>query len=311
MKKLVTHNGGFHADDVMAYAILKEALARRGESWTLERTRDPEIIQQADIAFDIGFEYDPLKNRYDHHQKGRAGARENGILYASAGLVWKHFGRELCSYETVWSNIDRSLISGIDAQDNGQDVIKETYFDDIIFTQLGMYFYHFEPGPFEDSSPEVLLEKFEEASEFARGILVRVLHNFNEYEKAFQEARQVYDSASDKTVLVFPKNYQRPTWKRLSVFSEPIFVIYYTDKNNQWKVEAIPKRPESQESRKLAPEAWWGSGPRQMVEVTGVTDATFCHPSGFLFGAESLESAQRLANMALKGIEHVNRHETL
>lgn len=305
MKKLVTHNAGFHADDVTAYAILKEVLSRRGESWTLERTRDPEIINQADIAFDIGFEYDASKNRYDHHQKGRAGARENGILYAAAGLVWKHFGMELCESEEVWSQIDRSLISAIDAQDNGQDIIKETYFTDIIFTQLGMYFYHFEPGPFEDSSPEILLEKFEEASEFARGILVRALHNFNEYEKAFQEAKKVYETAPDKTILVFPKNYQRPTWKRMSAFPEPVFVIYYTDKNNQWKVEAIPERPESQQSRKLAPESWRGSGPEQMVAATGVVDASFCHPSGFLFGAQSFESAQQLAKMAIEGIEHI------
>lgn len=305
MKKLVTHNGGFHADDVMAYAILKEVLTKRGETWTIERTRDPEIIQEADIAFDIGFEYDITKNRYDHHQRGRAGERENGILYASAGLVWKHFGMELCESEAVWSQIDRSIISAIDAQDNGQDIIKETYFKDIIFTQLGMYFYHFEPGPFESSTPEILLEKFEEASEFARGILVRALHNFNEYEKAFQEAREVYEAASDKTVLVFQKNYQRPTWKRMSEFPEPIFVIYYTDKNNQWKIEAIPERPESQQSRKLAPESWRGSGPEQMVAATGIPDATFCHPSGFLFGALSLESAQQLAQMAITASENI------
>lgn len=299
MKKLVTHNGGFHADDVMAYAILKEVLTRRGESWTIERTRDPEVISRADIAFDIGFEYDATKNRYDHHQRGRAGARENGILYAAAGLTWKHFGHELCENEAVWSQVDRSLISAIDAQDNGQDVIKETYFKDVIFTQLGMYFYHFEPGPFEASTPEILLEKFEQASDFARGILVRALHNFNEYEKAFQEAKKVYEDAVDKTILIFKKNYERPTWKRMSEFPEPVFVIYYTEKNDQWKVEAVPERPESQTSRKLAPDSWRGSGPEQMVAATGVADAMFCHPSGFLFGAKSFESALELAKKAL------------
>lgn len=299
MKKLVTHNGGFHADDVMAYAILKEVLIKRGESWTIERSRDPEIIASADIAFDIGFEYDAIKNRYDHHQRGRAGARENGILYAAAGLTWKHFGHELCENETAWSQIDKSLISAIDAQDNGQDVIKETYFKDIIFTQLGMYFYHFQPTPFEESTPQILLEKFEQASEFAREILVRALHNFNEYEKAFQEAKKVYENSVDKTILIFEKNYERPTWKRMSEFPEPVFVIYYTEKNDQWKVEAVPERPESQTSRKLAPDSWRGSGPEQMVDATGVLDAMFCHPSGFLFGAKSFEGALELAKKAL------------
>ncbi len=299
MKKLVTHNGGFHADDVTAYAILKEVLTKRGETWILERTRDAEVIKNADIAFDIGFEYDTSRNRYDHHQRERAGSRENGILYAAAGLVWKHFGHDLCENDAVWSQIDRSLISAIDAQDNGQDVIKETYFKDIIFTQLGQYFYHFEPGPFEETSPEILVSKFEEASEFARGIIVRALHNFNEYEKAFLEAKKVYEEAPDKTILVFDKNYERPTWKRMSEFPEPIFVMYYTTKNDQWKVEAVPEHPESQKSRKLAPESWRGSGPEDMIAATGVVDATFCHPSGFLFGAKSFEGAMELAKKAL------------
>ncbi len=299
MKKLVTHNGGFHADDVMAYAILKEVLSKRGETWTIERSRDQAVIDQADIAFDIGLEYNEAKNRYDHHQRGRAGARENGILYAACGLVWKHFGHELCENGAVWSQIDRSLISGIDAQDNGQDVIKETYFKDIIFTQLGMYFYHFEPGPFEETSPEILLEKFEEASEFARGILVRALHNFNEYEKAFQEAKKVYEEATDKEVLAFEKNYERPTWKRMSEFPEPLFVVYYTAKNDQWKVEAVPVRPESQESRRLAPDAWRGMRDEELQKETGVDSALFCHPSGFLFGAKTKKGALELAKKAL------------
>jgi uncharacterized UPF0160 family protein len=36
-----------------------------------------------------------------------------------------------------------------------------------------------------------------------------------------------------------------------------------------------------------------------MVAATGVADATFCHPSGFLFGAKSFESALELAKKAL------------
>jgi uncharacterized UPF0160 family protein len=76
MKKLITHGNGFHADDVTAYAILKEVLTKQGETWSLQRSRDPEIIATGDIVFDIGDIYDPATNRYDHHQRGKAGARE-------------------------------------------------------------------------------------------------------------------------------------------------------------------------------------------------------------------------------------------
>lgn len=127
MKKLVTHSQGFHADDVTAYAILKEVLTKRGETWEIIRSREPEIIETGDIVFDIGNSYDPELNRFDHHQKGKAGARDNGIYYASAGLIWKHFGKELCSNEVVWKMVDRDLISEIDAVDNGQTYMGKSF----------------------------------------------------------------------------------------------------------------------------------------------------------------------------------------
>jgi uncharacterized UPF0160 family protein len=82
-KTIVTHNGNFHADDVFSVAALKSIFS----SFTLIRTRDLEIISTADIVIDVGGEYDPEKGRFDHHQRGNAGERENGIPYSSFGLM--------------------------------------------------------------------------------------------------------------------------------------------------------------------------------------------------------------------------------
>ena len=86
-KTIVTHSGRFHADDLFATAIMLEYLDGEAE---VIRSVDPKVIEKADYVLDIGRVYDPSKNRFDHHQ-GTAGARSNGISYASAGLVWKHF----------------------------------------------------------------------------------------------------------------------------------------------------------------------------------------------------------------------------
>ena len=82
---VVTHNGNFHADDVFSIAVLKHVLP----TFKLVRTRDKALIESADYVIDVGGEYDPETNRFDHHQRGGAGERENGIPFSSFGLVWK------------------------------------------------------------------------------------------------------------------------------------------------------------------------------------------------------------------------------
>lgn len=293
---LVTHDQGFHADDVMAYAILQEVLTKKNQSWKLLRTRDEEIQKQADIMFDTGNVYDPEKNVYDHHQVGRAGARENGVLYASAGLIWKHFGRELCVSDEMWQSIDRCLIQELDAIDNGQNYIGTMLFPDTGYTSLAIHISNFES---KDKTPRPLLRSFKNAAAFARGILHRMIESKIVLENSFKEASKVYELSKDKQILIFEKNYERPTWKRLAEFSEPFFVVYYNEKSDSWKVEAIPITPITMDSRKLFPESWRGLRDSQLVEVTGVPDAQFCHPSGFLLGTKTKESALKLAQKAL------------
>ena len=74
-KTIVTHNGNFHADDVFSIAAFKSIFP----SFKLIRTRDAELIAKADIVIDVGGEYDPDTDRFDHHQRGGAGERENGF----------------------------------------------------------------------------------------------------------------------------------------------------------------------------------------------------------------------------------------
>lgn len=71
-KKIVTHNGNFHADDVFSIAALKSIFT----SIKLIRTRDVELIAKADIVVDVGGEHDAETDRFDHHQRGGAGERE-------------------------------------------------------------------------------------------------------------------------------------------------------------------------------------------------------------------------------------------
>ena len=115
-KTIVTHNGNFHADDVFSIAALKNIFP----SSKLIRTRDVELIAKADIVVDVGGEYDADTDRFDHHQRGGAGERENGIPYSSFGLIWQKYGLEICQgNQDVANAVDSGLVSTIDAIDCG------------------------------------------------------------------------------------------------------------------------------------------------------------------------------------------------
>src|SRR5690606_7569866 len=96
-KTIVTHNGSFHADDIFACATLTLHLEQQGKGYKIIRTRDESRIDSADFVVDVGGIYDEKTNRFDHHQPGGAGSRDNGVPYAAFGLVWKHYGHLVCS----------------------------------------------------------------------------------------------------------------------------------------------------------------------------------------------------------------------
>jgi uncharacterized UPF0160 family protein len=50
--RALTHSGYFHSDEVTAYAILRQVDAQAGSSFV--RSRDPALIAQAAIVFDVG-----------------------------------------------------------------------------------------------------------------------------------------------------------------------------------------------------------------------------------------------------------------
>ena len=113
---IATHDGMFHADEVFAVAAILCFLDTAPVLATVVRTRDEDTIRKADFAVDVGSVYDTEKNRFDHHQEGGAGKRENGILdipYASFGLVWRKFGYNIAGSPAVAELVDKNLVASI------------------------------------------------------------------------------------------------------------------------------------------------------------------------------------------------------
>lgn len=59
------------------------------------------MLEGLDAVLDVGGVYDPSRDRYDHHQKGFEEVFGHGFStkLSSAGLVYKHFGKEIIAKE--------------------------------------------------------------------------------------------------------------------------------------------------------------------------------------------------------------------
>jgi len=121
--KYNTHAGFFHCDEIAGFAICRLAKV----ATELERLTDMSNLPIGEIVADIGRIDDPSQLRFDHHQEFIL--REDGFPYASAGLLWKEYGRKAItecigdhkSLDDIWKRVDEKLIKGIDAFDSDSD----------------------------------------------------------------------------------------------------------------------------------------------------------------------------------------------
>lgn len=295
-KILVTHPGGFHADDLFAAATLSIVLDGRVK---IIRTNDPEIIAKGDAVFDIGLISSPEIDRFDHHQKGGAGERENGLPYASFGLVWKKYGEQICGSKKVADRIDRKIVQPIDASDNGVDISKPL-FDGIVRRGVEKVFMDKIPTWKEKglNIDKIFTEQVKEVKKF----ILREVKISKDEEEGNQIIIDSYNKSQDKRIVVLDISLPRNLYQdSLASFPEPIYVIMPTGDGNSWKVEAVIKNIGTKESRKPFPENWRGLRNKDdsLKEVTGISDVIFCHKSGFTMQAVSKESALALAEKAL------------
>jgi len=287
---IATHNGNFHADDVFSIAALKNIYP----SIKLIRTRNLELIAKAHIVIDVGGEYDPDAGRFDHHQRGGAGERENGIPYSSFGLIWQKYGVKICQgNQEVANSVDAGLVSTIDAIDCGyaEGVTKGITQGISLSQTISM----FNPTWQEESHFDTC---FDEAVEFASRVLTRFIASANGGISAKDIVAKAIENAKDPRVIVLE---QYTPWKRtVHALSEVALYMVYPSNSGQWRIQTVPVEPGSFEDRKPLPNAWAGLSDQALKDATGIDDAMFCHNGLFIAGAESFESTMKMASMALE-----------
>lgn len=313
MMVIVTHSGKFHADDAWAVAALKILFPDA----QVVRTRDPARVEAADFAVDVGGIWDPASGRFDHHQKGFAGARQSGVPYASAGLVWKEYGAR-CVMALAEQHTGHRL-SGEKAAEMAYaidaDVVQYLDLSDVGAAKnapggygLSAVVSGFNPNWLDEQRLGYgQAEEAHRLSQFTRAmeLLTDIMANAVKYRVgALLAVEQVRagELLEDGRVL-FLKNGAVP-WTQVVRKEMPrvMFVISYSIAEQRHMIHTIPVSPDSFAARADLPEAWAGLRDEQLAAVTGVADAGFCHNGRFIASAKSYEGIRSMARLALQAL---------
>ena len=319
--KIGTHDGSFHCDEALGCHLLR--LTKAYADATIVRTRDQDLLSECDIVIDVGATYEPEKFRFDHHQKGFEEVFGHGhtTKLSSAGLVYKHFGREIVAnvlkkdaadpiVEKIYLKVYKSFVECVDGVDNGVQIFESDkpalYVDN---TGLSARVGKFNANWNEPFTDETQMAGFEKAMALAGGEFEDAVRYYGEvWHPARAHVIDALDAASAthasgeilKLETFCPwKEHLFELEEERGMTTLPKYVLY-DDGKGSWRVQAIPETPSSFNSRRGLPKAWRGVRDDALSELSGIDGCIFVHAAGFIGGNKTYDGALAMASKALE-----------
>ena len=300
-----THNGIFHCDEVVACAILC-LLYGDYKSIQILRTRDKKLLSQCDICVDIG------GGKFDHHQKGFNLSRENGILYASAGLVWKEFGKKLIekyigSYDidVFFNTIDELVIIPVDQEDNCKQEQQHRFTFVSAFLPL---FFNNRPIDFNNNFYKVLIATIKKLEKIITNNIDTSKYSYNIF---FQNLKSRFGKVLGK-LLVLKRSLgykyfrngileipsQTLDWKDISIKIGTINFVIFPYPDGGWAAQCVPPSLENKFSQRIPFPIEWAGKTDELPKISGISTATFCHNFRFFARADNKEDIIKMCKIA-------------
>lgn len=273
---VATHSGPFHADDVLAVALIR---AFHDPEARLVRTRDAERIAEADVVVDVGAVYDPASGRFDHHQ-----ATYTGPL-SSAGMVLQWLAQTGAIAPGLEQKLRKGVVEYIDDVDNGRVA----------------------PKPHVPCFPRIVASlnnaaddhaSFDRAFEQASGFAILWLEGIAAEHAKVEEARRVVGAAMAEAVARGSKVIELEAylpWK--GVYFEqggvdhPTHYVLHPGTDGSWRIVAIPPKMGDFGQKRPLPEDWAGLTDEALEAVTGIPGSVFCHKNRFIAVFRTREGA--------------------
>ncbi len=322
-----THNFTFHVDDVLACAIL--CLYFSCEPTYILRTRDDDLLEKCDICVDIG------GGKYDHHQLGFSKTRPDGTKYASAGLVWKDYGKNViklvlekhlpdfkCDIDYVFKAFDENFIIPVDLEDNGQQ--KEEHCFSYITSFLPLWF---------NNNSKSFDKQFKKVLKLTINVLeMKLIETINgnisgeiysNSKVKLQSLKAKIGKKIGRKVLIhrYHNRYfhdgvleipsQTIDWKEAvfeinSTADEKINFVIFPYPDGGWASQCVPPSIEEELSQRIPFPAEWAGQTDNLPAISGVPGATRCHNGRFFIRAKDKESIILMCYIATHSVNNPN-----
>lgn len=285
-----THDGSFHADEVTACALL--LVFGLIDKDKIVRSREMSMLATCEYVCDVGGSYNPQEKRFDHHQSEYTGD------LSSAGMILLYLKEEKIINQTIYDFLNRSLILGVDAHDNGRATLEVGV---CTFSQVVTNFV----PPHYDAPAEEQTRAFFAALNFVEGHLQRLLDRFT-YVISCKE--KVAESMKKMEKYLFFE--EAMPW--IECFFDmggethpALFVVMPS--GGHWKLRGIPPTLEERMKVRIPlPQEWAGLLGEDLKRVSGINGAVFCHKGRFISVWETKEDAYLALECVLNRMKHDN-----
>lgn len=299
---LVTHSGGFHADEVLSSVILTRLFPQA----QLKRSRDRQLLTPAaeKIIYDVGGQYDAAAQIFDHHQRPSP-LREDGQPFSSFGLIWAHYGREYLAamdvpvddVEAIHSKFDSKFVLPIDLLDNG--AMEPSVAGPLSILTLPSLLGSLKPV-FDDTSPTADDDAFFTALSIARSFVEAQINNLAAKARAQSIVLAAITKAGTSQILELPMGM--PYRSGLEQLEADHIMFVLNPRGDDWTLNGIKLSHDTFDQRADLPAAWAGLSDADLEDACGVKGAKFCHNARFIAVANSREAILKMAEIAVQDI---------
>ena len=297
---LITHSGGFHADELLSSVILTRLFWQA----ELRRTRDHQWVSPSaeKIIYDVGGDYNADAQIFDHHQRPNP-LRKDSQPYSSFGLVWEHYGREYLSalnvlpdnIELIHTTFDTKYVLPIDLLDNG--AMEPSMAGPLSILTLPALLESLKPV-FDDTSTTADDDAFFKALPIARSFIEAAIRNLAATVRAQSIVFEAIAKAGPSRILELPMGMPYRSALDKAEADHILFVV--NPRGNDWTLNGIKLSNDTFEQRADLPVAWAGMTDAALEDASGVKGAKFCHNARFIAVASSRKAIVEMADLAVE-----------
>ena len=281
--QVATHDGIFHADELLACAALSIAYGR--DNLAIIRTRDAEVLDLATHdedtwVIDVGNDFNPSMLNFDHHMRDFNVPNRHGNKLSSFGMVVEALLRRSFFSEVRQQLLDFS--NKVDLMDNGVEVAEDLRFISVF-------------NSYSDNEEFSFYAALQTAIAYLRSLI-------NKWKEDHLTNLRLNDALGNMTEdgIIYHSSYI-PVDERANAIPEAKLVVYKS-KAGTYNIQSVNVGETKDFSvRCPAPSKWLGLRDNELIRASGGLPLTFCHVGGFLTvtSTDDLDEALRVARIII------------